>query len=158
VPLEYYESLSDTRKPKIGDLLYTLVGSYGIPVVVDNNRPFCFQRHMALLKPRNIDTYFLWYQMQTNETYDQATNIATGTAQLTVPIKGLRKMKILSPIHNEQLEIVHILDEILLKLRQSRDLAESVIAQIDMMKKAILARAFRGELGTNVPGEAACEG
>lgn len=154
VPHDYYEALSDTRKPKIGDLLYTLVGSYGIPVVVDNNRPFCFQRHMALLKPSNIDTYFLWYQMQTNEVYNQATNIATGTAQLTIPIKGLRKMKIISPIHNEQLEIVHILDEILLKLRQSRDLAESVIAQIDGMKKAILARAFRGELGTNDPSEA----
>ena len=31
--------------------------------------------------------------------------------------------------------------------------AEAVLAQIDAMKKAILARAFRGELGTNDPAE-----
>ena len=31
--------------------------------------------------------------------------------------------------------------------------AKAVIEQIDTMKKAILARAFRGELGTNDPNE-----
>ena len=35
--------------------------------------------------------------------------------------------------------------------------AEAVLAQIDTMKKAILARAFRGELGTNDPEEWAGE-
>ena len=35
----------------------------------------------------------------------------------------------------------------------AKDSAESVLDQIDTMKKAILARAFRGELGTNDPGD-----
>ena len=34
---------------------------------------------------------------------------------------------------------------------------EAIIKQIDAMKKAILGRAFRGELGTNDPSEASAE-
>ena len=153
VPQEYYDSLSETRKPESGDVLYTLVGSYGIPVVVDDSRPFCFQRHMALLKPESVDTRFLWYQLQSNEFYNKASEIATGTAQLTVPIKGLRKLTIHLPTEREQLEIVCILDSLLEKQQQAKSAAEQVLDQIDTMKKAILARAFRGELGTNNPQE-----
>lgn len=157
VPLDYYESLSDTRKPHVGDLLYTLVGSYGIPIVVDSEKPFCFQRHMALLKLRDIDTYYLWYLLQSHEMYNKASAIATGTAQLTVPIKGLRKMTIVLPSKTEQTEIVRILDSVLSQEQQAKSAAEQVIGQINTMKKAILARAFRGELGTNDPMEESVE-
>jgi type I restriction enzyme S subunit len=151
VPQEYYDSLSTSRKPEMGDVLYTLVGSYGIPVVVDDNRPFCFQRHMALLKPSKVNSYFLWYQLQSQEFYNKASAIATGTAQLTVPIKGLRKLSIRIPSDLEQSEIVRLLNELIEKEQQAKEAAEQVIDQIDSMKKSILARAFRGELGTNDP-------
>ena len=149
----YYEALSDTRKPGYGDVLYTLVGSYGIPVIVDSEYPFCFQRHMALLKPKNIDSYYLWYILQSREMFEKATQIATGTAQLTVPIKGLRKLKFNCASANEQTEIVRILHDLLAKEQQAKEAAEGVLEQIDLIKKAILARAFRGELGTNDPNE-----
>lgn len=42
---DYYNSLINYRKPKYGDLLYTVTGSFGIPVIVDFNKEFCFQRH-----------------------------------------------------------------------------------------------------------------
>jgi type I restriction enzyme S subunit len=153
VPQDYYDSLSNTRKPKIGDVLYTLVGSYGIPVVVDDEKPFCFQRHMALLKPKDVNTYFLWYLLQSQEMFNKASAIATGTAQLTVPIKGLRQMKFQRPIADEQAEIVRILDNLLSKEQQAKDAAENVLDKIDSIKKSILARAFRGQLGTNDPNE-----
>ena len=41
----------------------------------------------------------------------------------------------------------------LAKGQQAKEAAEAVLIQIDTMKKAILARAFRGELGTNDPAE-----
>ena len=43
-------------------------------------------------------------------------------------------------------EIVRILDRIFAKEQQAREAAENVLQRIDQMKKAILARAFRGEL------------
>lgn len=153
VPQEYYDTLSDTRKPQLGDVLYTLVGSFGIPVVVNSKRPFCFRRHMALLRPIDVSPQFLWYILQTPEMYDKASSIATGTAQLTVPIKGLRAMTIPRPNIAEQVEIVRILDGFFAREQSAKEAAEAVLDQIDLMKKSILARAFRGELGTNDPSE-----
>lgn len=153
VPESYYKALSDTRKPRYGDVLYTLVGSYGISVIVDSELPFCFQRHMALLKPKNVNSYYLWYILQSREMYEKATQIATGTAQLTIPIKGLRKLQFNRAPTNEQTEIVRILDNLLAKEQQAKEAAEAVLEQVDLIKKSILARAFRGELSTNDPAE-----
>lgn len=57
------------------------------------------------------------------------------------------------PKINEQSEIVRLLDDLLAKEQQAKEAAERVLEQIDLIKKAILARAFRGELGTNDPSE-----
>lgn len=54
---------------------------------------------------------------------------------------------------DEQAEIVHILDNLIAKEQQAKEAAEKVLEQIDLIKKSILARAFRGELGTNDPSE-----
>jgi len=77
--------------------------------------------------------------------FGKASEIATGTAQLTVPIKGLRKLTISTPSFPEQQEIVRILDGIFEQEKRAQELADAV-ERIDLMKKAILARAFRGEL------------
>ena len=53
----------------------------------------------------------------------------------------------------EQEEIVLQVSKLLLLEKQAKEAAEQVISQIDTMKKSILARAFRGELGTNDPAD-----
>lgn len=53
----------------------------------------------------------------------------------------------------EQCEIVRVLKDTISKEEQIRATAQSVLDQIDTMKKSILARAFRGELGTNDPSD-----
>ena len=50
------------------------------------------------------------------------------------------------PMKEEQQEIVRILDTLLEKERQVKEAAEEVLELIDLMKKSILAKAFRGEL------------
>lgn len=55
-------------------------------------------------------------------------------------------MPIILPSLPEQQEIVRILDRIFAKEQQAREAAENVLQRIDQMKKAILARTFRGEL------------
>ena len=47
---------------------------------------------------------------------------------------------------SEQVEIVRILDIIIEKENKAKQAAEAVLEQIDLLKKSILARAFRGEL------------
>ena len=50
------------------------------------------------------------------------------------------------PTLPEQIEIVRILDIIIEKENKAKQAAEAVLEQIDLLKKSILARAFRGEL------------
>ena len=57
------------------------------------------------------------------------------------------------PQIDEQAEIVRLLNDLLIKEQQAKEAAEGVMEQIDLIKKSILARAFRGELGTNNPSE-----
>jgi len=63
------------------------------------------------------------------------------------------KLNIDIPSMHEQMEIVRVLDNLISKEQIAKETAEAVVEQIDIMKKAILARAFRGELGTNNPSE-----
>ena len=58
----------------------------------------------------------------------------------------------------EQEKIVSVIQKLLSKEQQSKAAAEAVLDQIDLMKKSILARAFRGELGTNDPSEESAVG
>ena len=104
VSKNYYSNLTYTRKPEFDDILYTLVGSYGIPILINTNKSFCFQRHIGILKPNKekIISKFLWYNLQSDYMYQQAKNIATGTAQLTVPIKKFRNLNFNLPTIKEQ--------------------------------------------------------
>ena len=103
---KYYEALDSIRRPRIGDLLYTLVGSYGIPVVVREDQPFCVQRHIGILRPSALmDVGFLAYSMESDVVFSQAAACATGTAQKTVPLFGLRRLLIPVPPLAEQQRI-----------------------------------------------------
>ena len=76
-----------------------------------------------------------------------------GMALAHFNVKGYSGFPIRVPQLNEQAKIIRILDDLLAKEQQAKEAAEGVLEQIDLIKKAILARAFRGELGTNDPSE-----
>jgi type I restriction enzyme S subunit len=101
---EYYDELDEIRRPRKGDILYTLVGSYGIPVMLKDDTQFCVQRHIGILRPSNvICREYLFRTLESGWVFDQATACATGIAQKTVPLSGLRKMIIpLPPVAEQQ--------------------------------------------------------
>lgn len=99
VPQEYYDGLKENRKAKKGDLLYTVTGSYGIPVIVNTDKQFCFQRHIALIRPRQeiLLTRFLCYWVNCKSIKAVADRAATGIAQKTVGLSSIRKFDIILP-------------------------------------------------------------
>lgn len=64
----------------------------------------------------------------------------------------IKNLTIKLPSLPEQIEIVRILDDLFAKEQAAQDLCDQ-IDQIDTIKKTILGKAFRGQLGTNVVGE-----
>ena len=112
VPDEYYNRLADKRRPQKGDVLYTVVGSYGIPVYVKENKKFVFQRHIAILRPNNavIDSRYLYHAMNGTAFHRQADLAAKGAAQKTIGLASLAKMTVPVPPLDVQNRIVNVLD------------------------------------------------
>ncbi len=153
VPRSYFESLKDTRIPKKGDVLYTVTGSFGIPILVDFEGEFCFQRHIAILKPDNskIISSFLQIVLSSTKIMEQARDVATGTAQLTVSLSGVRNFIASIPPLVEQQEIVRRVETLFAKADQIEAGYQKLKAKVDQLPQALLAKAFRGELVPQLP-------
>jgi type I restriction enzyme S subunit len=114
VPEQYFEKLDWIKKPLINDLLYTVTGSYGIPIKVESSQKFCVQRHVAILKStKSTPVNYLVYLLKSKYAFKYATEIATGIAQKTVPLTGLRMMTVPIPSGLEQRRIVAKIDELM---------------------------------------------
>lgn len=111
VPKDYYDNLDPIRKPQHNDILYSVVGSFGKPVLIKENRPFVFQRHIAILRPNSeiVDSRFLYYIMLSRDFYMQADSVALGAAQRTISLTSLRNMKVNLPDLGVQRRIAEIL-------------------------------------------------
>ncbi|MBR4155734.1 MAG: restriction endonuclease subunit S [Bacteroidales bacterium] len=99
VPTEYYDNLDSIRKAQPDDIIYSVVGSFGKPVLIKENKKFVFQRHIAILRPNNeiVDSRYLYYIMLSRNFYMQADSVAVGAAQRTISLTSLRNMKVNLP-------------------------------------------------------------
>lgn len=130
VSQEYYSQLDSKRKAQKDDILYSVVGSFGIPVYMKETRPFVFQRHIAILRPNEtILPRFLYYTMLSRDFYMMADAAALGAAQRTVSLTALRNMKIAVPPMDTQKKIAAILSAY-------DDLIENNQKQIKLLEEA----------------------
>ena len=131
VPYEYYNNLNDIRKAKFNDILYSVVGSFGKPVLIKENKPFAFQRHIAILRPNHeiVDSRFLYYVMLSRDFYMQADTVAIGAAQRTISLTALRNMEVELP----SMEIQHRIATI---LSRYDSLIENYQKQIKLLEEA----------------------
>ena len=107
----------------------------------------------ALVPTDDINLEYLFWVCKANERKILEKCMKSGTTVESINATALRDFEIPIAGDNEQTEIVRILDDLLAKEQQSKEAAEAVLEQINIIKKSILAHAFRGELGTNDPAE-----
>lgn len=102
----------------------------------------------------NLYNRYLYHMVRDTSFRNKAKAVMSGAVgQQRVPKSFMENYPLDLPSVPEQIEIVRILDDLLAKEQQTKEAAEAVLEQIDLIKKSILARAFRGELGTNDPAE-----
>ena len=130
VPQEYYDNLPMERKPQKEDVLYTVVGSFGIPSYVQTDELFCFERNIALLHPnKDIEPRFLYYSLKNPAFYKGVEIVANGSAQKLIPLSKLKDLKILVPDKEAQRHIADILSAY-------DDLIENNQRQIKLLEEA----------------------
>lgn len=133
-----------------GQILYSKIRPYLSKVVVVDFDGLC-SADMYPIEAKQ-DPKCLWYYMLSEEFLEQASSAGSRSVLPKINQKELSGLMVNLPSSiAEQEELVQILDNLFAKEQQAKDSAEAVLEQIDLLKKSILARAFRGELGTNDP-------
>ena len=100
----------------------------------------------ALIPTDEISCEFLYYYFMKN--YWKFREAAKGGNQENLSGKVIGNFSIQIPSQKEQLEIVSILEHLLGKESDIED-TTNIEENIESIKKSILAKAFRGELGSN---------
>ena len=147
VPRSYFEGLKPNRRPQKGDVLYTVTGSFGIPVLVDNGTEFCFQRHIGLVRPKpETMSRWLYYLLLSPQVSEQADEGATGAAQRTVSLQLLRNFSVPRVEPSHQSSEVARLDETSRETERLEGCYRSKLNALGELKRSLLQRAFAGNL------------
>ena len=147
-----------------GDVLFAKItpcmenGKSAIVDKLENDIGFGSTEFYVLRCDENkLNNKYLHYFVRQKTFRDEAKGEMTGAVgQQRVSKTFLENYKMKVPTIKEQQEIVNILDNLLAKYNKIKNL-EQQLEKIELLKKAILAKAFRGELGTNNPDEESAE-
>ena len=143
--------LKKTRMVEPNTLLLTNSGAtLGVPAICTIKTTFNdgIAAFLGLEQKSLLFFYYFWMSKTSS-----LRSINMGAAQPNLNTQIIGDVEIDLPKQNERIEIARVLDDLFAKEQQAKEAAEAVLEKIDMMKKAILARAFRGELGTNDPND-----
>lgn len=132
------------------DILISITADVGMIGLVREDMDAYINQHVALARPKN-DLYaeFLAWYFVSDVGLQQMQNKQRGATKIGLGLQDIRSIILKIPTLSEQHEIVRLIDDLLARERKAQQATEQALASIDLMKKSILARAFRGELGTN---------
>ena len=143
---------------KDDDILITLTGTkykrdYGYAVCINGEKDLLVNQRILCLSPtESVDKDFMLYYLRSELFRDIFFSCETGGVnQGNVSSKFVENIELKVPSVLEQKEIAKILKGMMESEETAKNIAEDTIVSIDIIKKSILAKAFRGELGTNEP-------
>lgn len=159
--LAYSNDPDDIEKYKLfpGDVLFNRTNSaalVGKTAIYRGEHPAIYAGYLIKLDYDHdkIIGDYLTYALNTLDAKKYCNSVKTdGVNQSNINAKKIGAYSFNVPSIPEQEKIVAVIQKLLSKEQQSKAAAEAVLDQIDLMKKSILACAFRGELGTNDPSE-----
>lgn len=137
------------------DILISITADVGMVGLVRNDDfEGYINQHIALARPVMSESaeFIAWY-LVSDIGLKQMQEKQRGATKVGLSLNDIRALQLKIPLIEEQNEILKVIKMWIGKEQQSQEAAEAVLDQIDLMKKSILARAFRGELGTNDPSE-----
>lgn len=152
---EKAEELS-SYKLKENDIVLGRRGEMGrcAPVSAREENWICGTGSMIIRLKEEYDARLYSLILGSQATVTYLENSAVGSTLKNLNEKIVRKIPVPQFDIEEQHEIVRLIDDLLARERKAQQATEQALASIDLMKKSILARAFRGELGTNKASEA----
>jgi len=141
---------------KVGDIIINRVNSMtflGKSALIRELPERCvFESNIMRLEVDSeqlLPEYIIQYLNSPTGLGELRKNTKQAVNQASINQQDVKKVIVPLPKIKEQQEIVFILNRLLEEEQSAKDKLESLLKQIDLTKKSILARAFRGGLGTN---------
>ena len=139
------------RKIKEDDVLFSMVRPYLKNIaLIDENLQDCIASSgfFVCRCKGNISSKFLYNFLCSENAISYLMQFMKGDNSPSIRKEEFLSLSVNLPPINEQKEIVRVLDSLLDKEQRTKEIAEKILSNIDLLKRTILARAFRGELGT----------
>lgn len=135
-----YKRLIKRTPIEIGDILVSAVGSFGHPAIVKEERPFCFQRHIAYLKPIHelIDSNYLHAALLSDNIQRYMDRCAKGVAQRTVTLQSFKEMRVPVPPLALQQEFAAFVAQV----DKLRFATQQQIDKLETLKKSLMQEYF----------------
>lgn len=141
-----YKKINERSKVHKGDILFAMIGTIGNPVVIKTEPDFAI-KNVALFKiPKDQDSYFLKYFLDSKFVIDKMMSEAKGTTQKFVGLGYLRDFKIQLTKLDEQKSIVAKLDALSAETKKLETIYQQKLVDLEELKKSVLKRAFNGDL------------
>jgi len=146
-----FDSENKRTDLQIDDVLLTTVGTIGRTAIYSGvPKNVTFQRSVSVLRPNKekISSKFLMYFL--DSLTDLLNREARGVAQQGIYLNQVRKLEIPVPSLDEQLFLVELLDDHLVRLDSSCKLADLMENQGSVLRRSLLQAAFTGQLAKEV--------
>ncbi|MCL2045284.1 MAG: restriction endonuclease subunit S [Oscillospiraceae bacterium] len=139
-----YKTLIKRTPLEIGDLLLTTVGSYGNPAIVKTTQKFCFQRHIAYIKPINeiVNTQYLHTAFLCDLVKRQIDRKVKGVAQKTLNLSDLKTIRIMLPPLHLQNQFAAYVEQV----EAQKALIKQSLELMELEYKSLMQMCFNGEL------------
>ena len=139
------------RKIKENDVLFSMVRPYLKNIaLIDENLQDCIASSgfFVCRCTENLSSKFLYNFLCSENAISYLMQFMKGDNSPSIRRDEFLSLSVNLPSIDEQKEIVRVLADLLDKEQRTKEIAEKILSEIDVMKRTILARAFRGELGT----------
>ena len=109
VDVNTFNDFSKNYQPKIGDIVFTRVGSFGLSAIVKKEEQFCIGQNTTLILAKKINPFFLFYYLISKAGRYQIIALSSGSTQPTISMANIREIHFNLPPLPEQKAIAKVL-------------------------------------------------
>ena len=138
IPEDLHNELYSRIAPRKGDLLLAKNGTTGVAAIVDVDEVFDIYVSLALLRPVDVDSVYLWAAVNSAETKKQFDSCLKGIGVPNLHLGEIKKTKIIVPPKDKQIEFAEFVKQI----NKSRAAVEKSLNKTKQLFDSLMQQYF----------------
>ena len=138
IPEELHNELYVRIAPKKGDILLAKNGTTGIAAIVDRDEIFDIYVSLALLRPIEINSVYLWAAINSVETKQQFDSSLKGIGVPNLHLGEIKKAKIIVPPAEQQKQFAAFVEQ----TDKSKSAIQQSLDKLETLKKSLMQEYF----------------